>query len=168
MNKGSEQHADLAEVFNEDKARVGWHDETLWFVRQKRDKQAFSVPDWERLRETASAIKSHTLTQLNEYLQQFEEKAIANGIQVHWAKDAAEHNEIVYSLLQQHGIDRMIKSKSMLTEECHLNPYLQEHGIEVIDTDLGERIVQLAEEQPSHIVLPSIHKKERRDRSIVS
>ena len=159
MKKGSEQHAALAATFNKDKERVGWHDETLWFVRQKRDKQAFSVPDWERLRETASMIKSHTLSRLHEYLLQFEEKAIANGIQVHWAKDAAEHNDIVRDLLQERGINRMIKSKSMLTEECHLNPFLQEQGIEVIDTDLGERIVQLADEQPSHIVLPSIHKK---------
>lgn len=152
-------HADLSTVFNKDEARVGWHDETLWFVRQKRDRQAFSVPDWELLRSTASAIKAHTLSHLQQYLVQFEANAIANGITVHWAKDAKEHNEIVRSILDQHGVTQMIKSKSMLTEECHLNPYLQEHGIEVIDTDLGERIVQLANEQPSHIVLPSIHKK---------
>lgn len=152
-------HADLSAVFNKDESRVGWHDETLWFVRQKRDRQAFSVPDWELLRSTASAIKAHTLSNLQQYLLQFEAKAMANGITVHWAKDAKEHNEIVRSILDQHGIKQMIKSKSMLTEECHLNPYLQEHGIEVIDTDLGERIVQLANEQPSHIVLPSIHKK---------
>jgi L-lactate dehydrogenase complex protein LldF len=78
---------------------------------------------------------------------------------VHWAADAAEHNRIVLGLLKEHGVQRMVKSKSMLTEECHLNPYLAENGIEVIDTDLGERIVQLAKEAPSHIVLPCIHKK---------
>lgn len=159
MKTGSEQHADLAAAFNKDKERVSWHDETLWFVRQKRDRQAFSIPDWEVLRQTASQIKSHTLSHLHNYLQQFEAHAAANGVQVHWAADAAEHNRIVLGLLQQRGIDRMIKSKSMLTEECHLNPFLQQHGIEVIDTDLGERIVQLAKEDPSHIVLPSIHKK---------
>src|SRR5439155_26628127 len=78
---------------------------------------------------------------------------------VHWAKDAAEHNQIVLDLLQRHGVKRLVKSKSMLTEECHLNPFLERHGIEVVDTDLGERIVQLAGEPPSHIVLPAIHKK---------
>jgi L-lactate dehydrogenase complex protein LldF len=78
---------------------------------------------------------------------------------VHWAKDAAEHNQIVLGLLQKNGVKKLVKSKSMLTEECHLNPFLERHGIEVTDTDLGERIVQLAGETPSHIVLPAIHKK---------
>ena len=152
-------HASLSTTFNKDEERVNWHDETLWFVRQKRDRMAFSVPDWELLRETASNIKAHTLSQLRFYLEQFEQRALQNGVIVHWAKDAAEHNEIVHSILTKHNISRIVKSKSMLTEECHLNPYLQEKGIEVIDTDLGERIVQLANESPSHIVLPSIHKK---------
>jgi L-lactate dehydrogenase complex protein LldF len=152
-------HAALSTTFNKDEERVNWHDETLWFVRQKRDRMAFSVPDWELLRETASNIKAHTLSQLRFYLEQFEQQALQNGVTVHWAKDAAEHNEIVHRILAKHKVSRIVKSKSMLTEECHLNPYLQEKGIEVIDTDLGERIVQLAHEAPSHIVLPSIHKK---------
>ena len=76
---------------------------------------------------------------------------------MHWAKDAAEHNEIVLSILQKHQVKKLVKSKSMLTEECHLNPFLERHNIEVIDTDLGERIVQLRKESPSHIVLPAIH-----------
>ncbi len=154
-----QDHAALAAAFNKDTERVGWHDETLWLVRQKRDRQAFAIPDWELLRETASGIKAHTLSNLSEYLSAFEDRAKANGAIVHWAADAEEHNKIVLSLLQERGIDRMVKSKSMLTEECHLNHFLEGQGIEVIDTDLGERIVQLAEEQPSHIVLPSIHKK---------
>src|SRR5690606_38261782 len=78
---------------------------------------------------------------------------------VHWAKDADEHNRIVHRILQSVQAKKIVKSKSMLTEECHLNEYLEEKGIEVVDTDLGERIVQLAEEPPSHIVLPAIHKK---------
>jgi L-lactate dehydrogenase complex protein LldF len=78
---------------------------------------------------------------------------------VHWAADAKEHNEIVLSIIKQHNETRLVKSKSMLTEECHLNEYLKTNGIEVIDTDLGERIVQLADEPPSHIVLPCIHWK---------
>jgi L-lactate dehydrogenase complex protein LldF len=152
-------HAQLSETFNEDEPRVNWHDETLWFVRQKRDKAAHGIPEWEQLRETASQIKNNVLSNLSEYLVQFEEQAKQNGITVHWAADAAEHNAIVYDILQKNGVKQMVKSKSMLTEECHLNEYLKEHGVDVTDTDLGERIVQLAEEPPSHIVLPCIHWK---------
>lgn len=158
-NAQHKEHAALANEFNKDATRVGWHDETLWWIRQKRDKAAHHLPEWEQLRNTASAIKDNVLSNLHEYLCSFEEQALRNGVQVHWAADAKEHNEIVLSIVRRHGVNRMVKSKSMLTEECHLNPYLQEHGIEVIDTDLGERIVQLAEEAPSHIVLPCIHKK---------
>lgn len=152
-------HAALSEVFNKDEPRVDWHDQTLWWVRKKRDIAANSLPEWEALREAASQIKNNVLSQLSEYLIQFEENAQKNGIIIHWAVDAEEHNQIVLSILQKHGVERMIKSKSMLTEECHLNGFLKEKGIEVIDTDLGERIVQLAGEVPSHIVLPCIHKK---------
>lgn len=152
-------HVELSEQFNADEARVDWHDETLWWVRQKRDKAAWQIPEWELLRETASQIKHNVLGNLHDYLVQFEASAQRNGIIVHWAADAAEHNKIVHEILRKHNITKMVKSKSMLTEECHLNEYLAQQGIEVIDTDLGERIVQLAEEPPSHIVLPCIHKK---------
>jgi len=152
-------HAERAAIFNKDEKRVDWHDETLWWIRQKRDKSAFQIPEWENLRDAASAIKANTLSNLHHYLIEFEQKALANGIKIHWATDAKEHNEIVLGLLKEKGIDKMVKSKSMLTEECHLNEYLERNGIEVIDSDLGERIVQLAKEPPSHIVLPCIHKK---------
>ncbi len=78
---------------------------------------------------------------------------------MHWARDAKEHNRIIFDLLRQREATRVAKSKSMLTEECGLNPYLEARGIEVVDTDLGERIVQLSGEAPSHIVLPAIHRK---------
>src|ERR1700754_511593 len=152
-------HAALADEFNKDEARVDWHDETLWWVRQKRDKAAHKVPGWEELREIASRIKDNVLSNLSEYLQQFEAAATANGITIHWAADAAEHNAIILSILRRHQVDKMVKSKSMLTEECHLNEFLKEQGVDVVDTDLGERVVQLAGEPPSHIVLPCIHKK---------
>jgi L-lactate dehydrogenase complex protein LldF len=161
MSHSDKDHPELAERFNADEPRVNWHDETLWWVRVKRDKAARSIPEWEQLRDTASRIKNNVLANLSEYLVQFEEQATRNGVTVHWAKDAKEHNAIVLGLLQKHGIDRMVKSKSMLTEECHLNDYLQQHGIEVIDTDLGERIVQMRKEPPSHIVLPAIHLKKQ-------
>ena len=155
----AQDHAHLATEFNKDEPRVNWHDKTLWFIREKRDKAASKVPEWEWLRDTASAIKENVLSHLSEYLMQFEDQATRNGVVVHWAADAKEHNDIVYGLLKKHGVDRMVKSKSMLTEECHLNEFLAEQGIEVVDTDLGERVVQLAGEPPSHIVLPCIHKK---------
>jgi L-lactate dehydrogenase complex protein LldF len=152
-------HSQLAATFNKDEPRVTWHDETLWWVRQKRDKQAHQLPEWERLRETASSIKNNVLSNLSGYLEEFEANAIKNGITVHWAADGKEHNAIVHSILQKHGVNKIVKSKSMLTEECHLNEYLHQQGVDVIDTDLGEYIVQLAKEPPSHIVLPCIHKK---------
>lgn len=154
-----QSHAELSKKFNADEPRVDWHDQTLWYVRQKRDRAARTIEGWEQLRNQASAIKDHVLGNLHDYLVQFEEKAKLNGINVHWAKDAREHNEIVYGILAGHGAKSIVKSKSMLTEECHMNDFLKTKGIEVVDTDLGERIVQLAEEPPSHIVLPCIHWK---------
>ncbi len=155
----SSLHASLAEKFNADEDRTNWHDQTLWWVRQKRDRAANTIPEWEQLRQWASDIKDHTLSNLHHYLTEFEKNALANGVQVHWAADAAEHNRIVHEIISRAGIRTIVKSKSMLTEECHLNPFLQQHGVEVVDTDLGERIVQFREEPPSHIVLPAIHLK---------
>ncbi len=140
-------------------ALESWHDRALWFVRQKRDRAARTVAEWEELRQLASQIKAHTMSRLDHYLERFERNAVRNGIQVHWAADAQEHNRIVEGILARHNVRKVVKSKSMLTEECGLNPYLQARGIEVIDTDLGERIVQLRDEPPSHIVLPAIHLK---------
>ena len=86
-------------------------------------------------------------------------KCDALGATVHWATDGDEHNAIVLEILRKHETQRIIKSKSMLTEECGLNHFLEDNGVEVVDTDLGERIVQLRGESPSHIVLPAIHIK---------
>src|SRR5260221_2594341 len=152
-------HASAAEKFNANPERVTWHDATLWYARENRDRAAAEVPEWETLRELASAIKEHTLSHLDEYLVMFERAAIANGAIVHWARNADEHNAIVHGILHSAGARRLVKSKSMLTEECHLNPYLEARGIDVVDTDLGERIVQLRREPPSHIVAPAIHLK---------
>ena len=159
MSSTNAKHPELASAFNKDADRVGWHDETLWWIRQKRDKAAWSLPEWEQLRETASQIKYNTLSHLSEYLTVFEKNAMANGAVVHWAADAKEHNEIVHAILKQNNVSQIVKSKSMLTEECGLNDYLAANGVDVVDTDLGERIVQLANEHPSHIVLPCIHWK---------
>jgi len=152
-------HREKAKEFLKDEEFSAWQDEALWFVRVKRDTASKSVKEWEKLREIADNIKSHTLSHLDRYLEEFESNALNNGIEVHWAEDALEHNRIVYDILKKNGAKKVVKSKSMLTEECHLNPFLGSKGIEVVDTDLGERIVQLRGEKPSHIVLPAIHLK---------
>lgn len=152
-------HARRAAEFIRNESRTDWHDQALWFVRQKRDRARDTLPEWEELRERASQIKENVLSQLDTYLEAFEARAQANGVHVHWAADAAEHNRIVLALLHDRGLQRLVKSKSMLTEECHLNDYLEANGIEVVDTDLGERIIQLRREPPSHIVMPAIHMK---------
>lgn len=152
-------HPVQAAEFLQDAAKSKWHDETLWFVRDKRDKISHTIPEWEQLRELASKIKDNVLGNLDTYLEDFEKNATNNGIKVHWAKDAEEHNAIVLSILEEKNCKAIVKSKSILTEECHLNPYLEKSGIEVVDTDLGERIVQFLNQPPSHIVLPAIHLK---------
>jgi len=152
-------HAQMAANFLANRERSDWHDQTLWMVRQKRDRVALSVPEWEQLREQASKIKDNVLSNLENYLLQFEQHALANGVKVHWAVDADELNRIVLKIINDSKAVRVVKSKSMLTEECGLNPFLEKLGIEVVDTDLGERIIQFRNEPPSHIVLPAIHLK---------
>ena len=150
-------HPEAAAAFLADPARAAWHDGAVWAVRERRDAAARSVPEWEALRERAAAIRRHTLAHLDGYLEAFEQRATALGARVHFARDAAEHNAVVLGILRSAGASRVVKSKSMLTEECRLNEHLARHGIEVVDTDLGERIVQLRGEPPSHIVMPAIH-----------
>ncbi len=153
-----DRHSKGAASFLDDAARAAWHDQSLWFMRQKRDR-ATALPEWEALRNAGSALKTHAMSRLADLLEEFECNATANGVAVHWARDAAEHNAIVLGILHAASVTRVSKSKSMLTEECGLNPFLESRGIEVVDTDLGERIVQLAKEPPSHIVIPAIHWK---------
>lgn len=153
----STKHSRAAEAFLKDADRVTRHDQTFWSVRTKRDAQAFDLPEWEELREAANQIKKHTVTHLAKYLEMFEENATRNGVHVHWAADADEYNAIVLDILKNHNVHKVVKSKSMLTEECHLNDNLLKNGIDVIETDLGERILQMMKLAPSHIVMPAIH-----------
>ena len=134
------------------------HDKNLWNTRLKRDKIVAEVPEWEELREIASQIKEHTLSNLDYYLELFATNASKRGAIVHWAKDAEEHNQIVYDILQTKKVTSVIKSKSMLQEECGMTAFLETKGIEVTESDLGERIQQLSHEPPAHIVLPAIEK----------
>ena len=159
-NKGNRpiDQAEAAERFLATPHHQKQHDERLWTLRQRRDDQMWSMPEWEQMRTLASAIKEHTLSHLDTYLEMFETNAKANGVVVHWAKDAAEHNSIVQRVLERRGARTLIKSKSMLTEECGLRADLAKAGVEVIETDLGERIQQLDGEDPSHVVVPAVHK----------
>src|SRR5216683_568655 len=147
-----------AAAFLNDKTHERHLDQLLWMLRTKRDDAARRVPEWEQLRDLASQIKEHTLSNLAHYLEMFESRAKANGVTVHWAQDAHEHNQIVYQILSDRKADSLVKSKSMLTEECDTRRFLENRGIQVSETDLGERIQQLDDEPPSHIVGPAWHK----------
>jgi L-lactate dehydrogenase complex protein LldF len=150
--------AQNAAEFVEDRTHEQHLDQLLWMMRTRRDEAASRVPEWEQLRDLASQIKEHTLSNLAHYLEMFEIRAKANGVTVHWANDAHEHNQIVFQILSDRNVDALIKSKSMLTEECETRPFLENRGIRVSETDLGERIQQLDDQPPSHIVGPSWHK----------
>lgn len=153
------RHAERARQFLKDDDRADWQDKALWVVRKKRDAAAASVDEWENLREQASQIKENVLSNLDTYLIQFEREAQKNGVQVHWAEDAIAFNHIMLGIIQESNAQKIVKSKSMLTEECGFNHFLESKGFEVVDTDLGERIIQFRNEPPSHIVLPAIHLK---------
>jgi L-lactate dehydrogenase complex protein LldF len=114
-----------------------------------------------RLREQGHAIRDHALAHLPELLDELEARCQENGIQVHWAETAADGNCIVHEILRARDARLLIKGKSMVSEEMGLNHFLEERGVEVVETDLGEFILQLADERPSHIIAPAIHKDRR-------
>ena len=115
----------------------------------------------EELRTQARAIKAQAIDRLDEYLDLFASRLQQLGVQVHWASDAAEARQIIGMIAKQTDTRLIVKGKSMAAEEIHLNPYLEEQGYEVLETDLGEYIIQLAHETPSHIIAPAIHKTRR-------
>jgi L-lactate dehydrogenase complex protein LldF len=127
------------------------------FVKGRADRIA-ELDNFEEIRDAAAAIRDRALAHLDGYLEEFERNATARGAVVHWAETAADANRIVCEIAARHGVRRIAKSKSMVTEECGLNEALEAAGLEVIETDLGEYILQLAREHPSHIVAPVVHK----------
>jgi L-lactate dehydrogenase complex protein LldF len=135
-------------------------------IRAKRARAVAELTDWEQLRQAAKAIKDHTLANLDFYLLRLEENVIAAGGQVHWAADAASANEIVARLVRDTHSDKVVKVKSMATQEIGLNEALAADGIEAIETDLAELIVQLGHDRPSHILVPAIHKNRSEIREI--
>jgi len=130
-------------------------------IGERRKVALTTVDDWEGLRERARAIKDETLAHLDKYLEAFADKAERAGAQIHWAQDAGEACTIVLKLLREHNAIHVVKSKSMATEEIHLNTALEAEGLTPVETDLGEWIIQLARETPSHIVVPAIHKSKK-------
>src|ERR1700754_5047134 len=127
----------------------------------RRRAAAASLSNWEDLRSQARAVKDEVLLHLDQYLEAFVAKAESRGAKFHWARDAAEANSIILKLTQAHNAKTIVKSKSMTTEETHLNVALEDAGLQVVETDLGEYIIQLAEETPSHIIVPAIHKTKK-------
>ncbi|HEX5883435.1 MAG TPA: LutB/LldF family L-lactate oxidation iron-sulfur protein [Pyrinomonadaceae bacterium] len=125
---------------------------------ERRKQAAASLPNWEQLRSQARAMKDEVLLHLDRYLEEFVRNAERRGAKIHWARDAAEANSIISGLATERRARIIVKSKSMTTEETHLNTALEDAGMQVVETDLGEYIIQLAEETPSHIIAPAIHK----------
>jgi len=123
----------------------------------KRAAAKSRLPEFEALRAEARAIKDHTLTHLDLYLEAYESKIVESGGKVHFAPTAADARDIVLGLCHDYGAKLVAKGKSMVSEEIALNAHLQAAGIEVVETDLGEYIVQLKGEAPSHIIAPVIH-----------
>lgn len=123
----------------------------------KRDETVAERPDWEDLRDRAAAVKDHVLANLDRYLMEFVENARARGSHIHFAKDAAAARRIITELARKKGATRILKAKSMATEEVDLNHAFTERGFTPLETDLGEFIVQLRDEPPSHITAPALH-----------
>ncbi|MBL8482029.1 MAG: iron-sulfur cluster-binding protein [Rhodocyclaceae bacterium] len=144
-------------ALDDDKLRKSFRG-AMDFLQAKRRNQFSDEHERESLRDLGSAIRKYALARLPDLLEELESKLTRNGIQVHWAENAEEANAIVLDIMRRNQARRMIKGKSMASEEIELNHYLAEHGMECIESDMGEYIVQLAGEKPSHIVMPAIHK----------
>ncbi len=126
-------------------------------IQAKREKLVNEKLDWQELRSAAAAIRAHTLENLGAYLEQFEERCTAAGGHVHWASDGAEARQIVLDLLRKEKTTEVIKIKTMTSAEIQLNPFLEAGGLSVFETDLAEIILQLGNQEPSHIVVPALH-----------
>jgi L-lactate dehydrogenase complex protein LldF len=127
-------------------------------IRAKRARVVAEVPDWEELRDAGRAIKAGVLANLDRYLVQFEHAVEAAGGHVHWARDAAEANAAVAAVARAHGVDEIVKVKSLTTDEIDLNRALAAEGIDAIETDFAELILQLDGDWSSHILVPAIHR----------
>jgi L-lactate dehydrogenase complex protein LldF len=135
-------------------------------IRSKRASVVGEMPDWEQLRDSAHAIKDHTLRHLERYLIQFEENCTRAGGVVHWARDADEANSIAIGIIQAQNETEVIKVKTMTTDEIGMNRALEAAGITPYETDLADLIVQLGNDKPSHIVVPALHRNKMEIREL--
>jgi L-lactate dehydrogenase complex protein LldF len=135
-------------------------------IRAKRAAVVAEVPDWEGLREAGRALKERVLRHLDTHLVALEESVTRAGGVVHWARDAEEGNRIVGDIIAGHGVDEVVKAKSLTTEETGLNEALAQRGIHAWETDLAQLIIQLGDDAPSHILVPAIHKNREQIRAL--
>jgi L-lactate dehydrogenase complex protein LldF len=135
-------------------------------IRAKRERAVAELPDWDALRDAGAAIKADVLSRLDELLEQFEAAVVAAGGHVHWARDAAEANATVIEIARSHGVTNVVKVKSLTTDEIGLNAALAAAGIDALETDFAELILQLDDDWPSHILVPAIHRNRREIRDL--
>jgi L-lactate dehydrogenase complex protein LldF len=160
LNQTQAFHRRIDEALHNDQLRRNFRS-ALTGIMARRAEQFPDDAQLQALREQARAVRAHSLVRQPELLEQLEARLTENGIQVHWAETADQANMIIHRILEAAGARSVVKGKSMVSEETGLNHYLEQRGLEVIESDLGEYIIQLAQEPPSHIVAPAIHKNRR-------
>lgn len=160
MNQTEAFHRRIDEALHNDQLRQNFRS-ALSGIQHRREAQFPDDQQLQALREQARSVRANALVRQPELLQRLEQKLTANGIQVHWAETPEQANGIIHGILAAADARTVVKGKSMVSEETELNAYLEQRGIEVVETDLGEFIIQLAHEPPSHIVAPAIHKNRR-------
>jgi L-lactate dehydrogenase complex protein LldF len=146
---------DVSVALDDKKLQLAIYSATARLGERRRENL---TPDFQDLRQHAHDIKKHTINHLDYYLEELERNVEARGGKVIWAKDGAEACAFIQKLAKDRGVKVIVKSKSMTTEEIHLNEHLEEDGVEAVETDLGEYILQLSGEKPFHIIAPALHK----------
>jgi L-lactate dehydrogenase complex protein LldF len=157
MQKGSGFKKDAVRALQNDTLQNALNIARGGFVN-KRQAAVDALPEFDAIKTRAKAIKNHTLDNLGDYLQEFERAVVDSGGQVHWAQTTEQANQVVLEICAKANAKRVTKGKSMISEEMQLNHALENAGYEVMETDLGEYIIQLAKETPSHIIAPAVHK----------
>ena len=158
MIQNSDSFLDNASAALKDTDKAQFRDMMARFTPMVRSAAVDNFENFEALCQHVKKVRQHSLDNLDHYLAKFEQEAVHNGNQVHFARDGDDLNSIVLDICQQHGARRIAKGKSMVTEETGLNDFLQRATLDVMETDLGEYIIQQAGETPSHIVGPALHK----------
>lgn len=166
MELHSDTFLENASAAIKDTARAERRDAMALFAPLLRTAAIDNLEEFDELRQHVKQVRQHSLDNLDHYLGQFEQEAVHNGNRVHFARNGDELNSIALDICQQHDARRIVKGKSMVTEETGLNDFLQRAGLQVMETDLGEYIIQQAGETPSHIVGPALHKSEAEIREL--